>query len=130
MSDLQTLDVNVCGAASAVHADFGDAALVMIGKLRVIVREESQGLWFAQGLEIDYAADGASLEDVKTTFARGLALTIDENLRVYGSLRNMLRTAPADIWNDFLTAAAEQQFQLDHSSVHVRGMELQFLKAA
>ena len=69
--------------ATALHASLkmkgGSAHIVGIGDLRVILSKED-GSWFAQALEIDYFAEGVSLEDVKKRFEDGLVLTIDENL--------------------------------------------------
>ena len=42
--------------------------LVTIGALRVLITEEVDGLWSAQGIEIDFAACGVSLEDVQRRF--------------------------------------------------------------
>jgi len=83
-------------AAKAVHAkkrtDKGTAHVVGIGDLRVMIVEE-EGHWFAQGLEIDYAADGLSLDDVKRRFEQGLASTVSEHVKIYGSIQHLLRVA-------------------------------------
>jgi predicted RNase H-like HicB family nuclease len=62
--------------------------------LRVIVWLRD-GFWFARGLEIDYAAQGKSLDEVKANFERGLALTIEEHLKVFGNLNHMLLPPPS-----------------------------------
>jgi predicted RNase H-like HicB family nuclease len=47
-----------------------------IGALRVFIYNDD-GSYFAQGLELDYFAQGESLEDVKARFFDGLLLTLD-----------------------------------------------------
>jgi hypothetical protein len=92
-----------------------------------MIKPESENMWVAQGLEIDFAVDGVTQDDVQKAFADGLYLTIRENLRVFGSLTQMLRAAPGEIWHEFLTGAADQQFTDSQSSVHkIAGMELNF----
>ena len=49
-----------------------------------ITREDQQ--WFAQGFEIDYAACGTSQEDVKKKFQDGMAATIHEHLKLFGTI--------------------------------------------
>jgi len=88
--------------ATAVHARLNDGDhLVGIGNLRVVIVQD-EALWFAQGLEIDYAAQGQSLETVKTAFEDGLCWTIHEHLKVYGNIERFLRPAPPDIWKELL----------------------------
>jgi len=58
----------------------------------------------AQGLEIDYAIDGASIPEVKQLFQTGLAMTIESNLRVNGHIRELLRTAPQESWREYFDA--------------------------
>lgn len=83
----------------AIHGktDDGGTHLVGIGNLRVIITNENES-WFAQGLEIDYAAQGVSLEDVKKRFGQGLHATIKENLKLFGTIENLLHAAPHDVW--------------------------------
>jgi hypothetical protein len=85
--------------AIAVHAKSKDGSreLVGIGNLRVMILNDD-GSWFAQGLEIDYAAQGTSIADVKARFEKGLAATVSEHLRAFGSIRNILQAAPSDMW--------------------------------
>jgi hypothetical protein len=90
--------------ASAFHAATaaGDA-IVGVRNLRVLVTK-AEGYWFAQGLEIDYAAEAPTLEALKTRFEEGLSLTIRENLKVYGDISRVLVPAPAPAWRDFYHA--------------------------
>ena len=91
-SDAQTI---------ALHGKAGSNHFVGIGNLRVIICNES-GHWFAQGLEIDYAADGNSFADVKKNFETGLKGTIGLHLQSYGKLDNLLKVAPPEAWNEML----------------------------
>jgi hypothetical protein len=56
---------------------------------------------FAQGLEIDYAAQGASLDDVKKAFEIGLEATIQAHLKEFGTLENLVVPAPAEALIEF-----------------------------
>lgn len=60
--------------------------------------------WVAQGLEIDYAAQADSVNSVKAAFERGLAMTLHENLRVFGKIDSVLRPAPEETWKALMTA--------------------------
>jgi hypothetical protein len=83
--------------AKAIHATVDDLHAVAIGALRVLLCED-RGEWFAQGVEIDYAATGASPEEAKDRFARGLAATVALHLRRFGSVERLLRFAPESVW--------------------------------
>lgn len=127
-----SMDVLTCGKTSALHASTADGLnLVGIGNLRVIVKNDG-GRWSAQGLEIDYAVDGGSFEDVTREFAQGLMLTIDENLRICGHIKNVLKTAPPDVWTEFFEGALADKFRLQHSqlSIHKIPVEVYVAKAA
>jgi hypothetical protein len=86
-------------SAMAFHAQAEETHVVGIGNLRVILCHDD-GFWFAQGLEIDYAADGKSQQEVKLNFEKGLEATIDQHLKVYGNIQQMLVPAPKEIWQE------------------------------
>ena len=89
--------------AMAFHAKHKDGLhhIVGIGNLRVVLVPDGD-VWFAQGLEIDYAAQGVSEADAKKQFENGLTSTIEEHLRVYGTIKNLLKIAPQAVWNELL----------------------------
>lgn len=118
-SDAGEIAVRTCGDASALHLSIADGLnLVGIGNLRVIVKNDN-GRWSAQGLEIDYAVDGGSFEDVTREFAYGLALTFDEHLRVFGTIKNVLKTAPPESWAEFFEGVLSDKFELSHSQLSI-----------
>lgn len=88
------------------HAQNGDSHLVGVKALRVMLLKDGNN-WFAQGLEIDYAAAGADLDDVKNRFAEGLAMTIGEHLIMHGTIEKLLKPAPEDAWKEFYEATAD-----------------------
>ena len=73
--------------------------VVGIGDLRVVLIQEEND-WYAQGLEIDYLAQGPSIEDAKENFETGLAATFHENLRVFGTIQSVLVPAPVEVWKE------------------------------
>ena len=92
--------------ATAFHGKGNDgSAIVGIGNLRVVIVQEGKE-WFAQSLEIDYAAQGSSLARVKKAFEKGLAATVHEHLRVYGTIEKLLKPAPPEVWKDMLFGVA------------------------
>jgi len=59
--------------------------------------------WLAQGLEIDYFAEGDSLPSAKKNFEDGLAATIREHLRRFGTIQKLLKVAPQGVWDQLVT---------------------------
>ncbi|MDQ3267546.1 MAG: hypothetical protein M3P47_02290 [Pseudomonadota bacterium] len=84
----------------AVHLQNGDQHVVGVKSLSVLLCEDG-GAWFAQSLEIDYAAAGQSVEEAKDNFAAGLDATIAEHLKLYGSIDKFLKIAPQHAWDAF-----------------------------
>ena len=107
--------------ATAVHGQDGQEHLVGIGNLRVIICQDGDQ-WFAQGLEIDYAADGNSYEEVKDNFQNGLRGTIGLHLQSYGNLDKLLKIAPPAAWKELLTMG--QRMRYTQVSFHVVDEEL------
>jgi hypothetical protein len=85
-------------AAKAVHTDLpdGEHQAVGIGNLHVLIVPDGN-FWFAQGIEIDYAAQGSTIDEAKKNFEDGLVLTIEQNLNVYQTIEGILTPAPAYI---------------------------------
>jgi len=91
--------------ARAITASHGETHVVGIGNLRVAI--ETDGIsWTAQGLEIDYIAQGSDLEDAKKQFEDGLACTIHQHLRIYGNIDKLLSPAPREVWKEVLNPKA------------------------
>lgn len=78
----------------------GDSHDVALLSLKVMITEE-EGYWFAQCLEIDYATDGESADDVTKRFEDGLEKAIDLHLHEFGSLDNFLKPAPSRVLMEF-----------------------------
>jgi len=86
-------------SATAIHAKTtdGEHHIVGIGNLRVAIASDGQ-YWTAQGLEIDYIAQGESLADARRQFEDGLASTIQQHLNMFGDIKRLLVLAPPEIW--------------------------------
>jgi hypothetical protein len=66
-------------------------------ELHVLVMPSCDGGYFAQGLEIDYTATGATEAEARDRFARGFTATIQSYLRLgrdLGALFSKARTPP------------------------------------
>ena len=100
---------------SVLHLEGDDKHAVLIQSLRVVIVQDGEQ-WFAQGLELDYAAVGINQQDVKSRFEDGLAATIHEHLKVYGSVEKILKVAPQEAWNLWL--AQGQRYKFDQASFH------------
>jgi hypothetical protein len=98
----------------ATAHDGSETHVVGIGNLRVKITHED-GAWFAQGLEIDYAAQGSSREDVKRRFEKGLLATIGEHLRIYGTIKKLLQPAAPEMWQELADASEARYSQV---SIH------------
>ena len=103
--------------ATAIHAKQHDEHIVGIGDLRVVLIEEKAGLWFAQGLEIDYAAQGASQDDVQARFERGLTATISAHIKQYRSIDRLLVVTP-DTWREYILGAATKRMRFSCLTAH------------
>jgi len=91
--------------AHAITVSSGGTHVVGIGNLRVAIESDGK-YWTAQGLEIDYIAQGENLEDAKKQFEDGLACVIHQHMRIYGSIDKLLSPAPRDVWKEVLNPKA------------------------
>jgi hypothetical protein len=94
---------------SALHVEAGEHHVAGILDLHVLIVPD-ENFWFAQGLEIDYGAQGDSAEDAKEKFQQGLAKTINLNLQMHGNIESLLQFAPSEI----LQEAARKQSSIQN----------------
>lgn len=91
--------------ADAIHMSLkngkGSSHVVGVADLRVVITCEGPEEWYAQGLDIDYLAQGTSLDGVKKAFESGLRKTVNENLKCVGSISRLLAPAPQDVWESY-----------------------------
>jgi len=62
-----------------------------------VVIVKMRDYWFAQGLDIDYAVQGGSIEEVKERFQAGLIETVRAHLNRFGTLEHFLKPAPPEV---------------------------------
>jgi predicted RNase H-like HicB family nuclease len=112
------------GEAKAVHANIdGEHHVVGFENLRVVIVEDD-GSWFAQGLDIDYAAQGDTIEEVKENFSSGLRATINQHLCSHSNIRSLLKGAPPELCQHLLldssfgTATLELLTQVSGHCIH------------
>ncbi len=99
-----------------VHFQDGDCHAVLVGALRVLVCEEEPGIWSAQGIDIDFAASGTSVDDVQIRFEYGLSNTLRNPIDRFGGIEKLLRFAPQNVWVDLVGNA--KQYNLNLIRVH------------
>jgi hypothetical protein len=75
--------------------------VVGIGNLNVVLLKED-GVWFAQGLEIDYLVQGATMAEVKANFVKGLCDTLHQNVQKNGTIKPVLKLAPKEVWDELV----------------------------
>ena len=85
-------------SALAIHEahEDGEHHAVVIWNLSVLIVPD-EDFWFAQGLEINYGAQGDTPEDAQKHFQEGLAKTIHQHLKVHGNIEKLLTFAPSAI---------------------------------
>lgn len=103
--------------AKALHVANNESHLVAIGNLTVVISRDGKG-WFAQGLEIDYAAGGPTLAKAKKNFQKGLKGTIHLHLKLYETIDKLLKPAPPKVWKDNYWVANSKQFTFSQVSFH------------
>jgi len=110
--------VPVIQDTSIRHKEAGSKLSVLIEHLRVLVTHDD-GSWFAQGLEIDYFAEGTSLNDVQARFERGLEATVDLYVKAYGNAdRRWSLRAPDEVWTEFMDSAVGDLFEYRQVTTH------------
>ncbi len=95
-------------STEVLHAEDGNKHLVGVKDLHVMLLKDGDS-WFAQGIEIDYAASGESLSEAKKNFEDGLAMTIKLHIAKHGTIEKMLRPAPPASWKEFYESPADSK---------------------
>lgn len=93
----------------AIHANRGKKHAVGVSALRVLVVRDND-CWFARGVEIDYAATGQSIEDVRKRFERGFALTVQAHLQKFSTIERLLKWAPREVIEEYEKAEEQHEF--------------------
>jgi hypothetical protein len=96
------------GRAAAFHLEGDKIGAVAIWSLSVLIVPDEE-FWFAQGLEINYGAQGDTPEEARINFQDGLVATIRQHLRMHGDITRILTFAP----DETLKEAAQHK-----SSIH------------
>jgi len=110
----------VAPAFAAVHAKHKDGIhhLVGFGNIRVLLMPERGG-WFAQGLEIDYAAQGDTIRAAKKEFEDGLEAAVDAHLKKNGTVTALLNPAPFEIWKQIIDPSVRVRLYSQVTKHHV-----------
>lgn len=87
--------------AQALHTTNGNQHSVIFKSLRVIIVKDGE-TFFAQSIDISYAASGDSLKNVQDNFERGLSATLKAHLEAFGNIDQIMQTPPAEEWANLL----------------------------
>jgi hypothetical protein len=74
---------------------------------------------------MDYASQGSSIEEAKQHFEDGLSATIQQHLRVYGSIKRLLAFTPSEVLVDALVDKASKVELYSQVSLHHIGPAIQ-----
>ena len=89
-----------------VHLNDGERHTVA-AQLRVLICPAEVG-FVAQGLEIDYCATGATIEQVQERFADGLLRTAVAMVKRGRSLAGLMKTqTPLEAWEEYVKAESK-----------------------
>ncbi len=91
--------------------------VVGLENIRVVIVPD-EGSWFAQGLDIDYAAQGQTVEQAQANFGQGLSATIDQHIQAYGHIRELLKTAPPELVSRVVLDSSAQFNRYSQVSAH------------
>jgi predicted RNase H-like HicB family nuclease len=108
--------------AKAVKTDLPGGEQQVGLSLRVYIMQDEK-FWFAQGLEIDYATQGNTIEEAKQNFSDGLAGTIDLHLQMHGSIAKLLK--PSDVLQILHEAARGNGTIHTYSQVSIHDIGIQ-----
>jgi len=81
----------------------GKLHIVGISALKVVIMKDGAN-WFAQGLDVDYAAEGVDVENAKQNFENGLVATIHQHIKAYNEPTKVLKPAPPEVWQEMFYA--------------------------
>jgi len=70
--------------------------------LQVILAEQEKNAWVAQGIEIDYAAEGETAAEAKMHFEQGLCATVLAHMIQQKPLGGFMAGAPPHDWTHLL----------------------------
>ena len=90
---------------------------IEIDELNVLIVRVGPG-YYAQGIEIDFAACGDSIEDAQRRFERGFFETVSANLARFRDLKRFIKPAPEDIRREFGERVEEDKYTFSSVSVH------------
>lgn len=104
----------------AIHVcDEHNKHTIAMQYIRVLIVQDDDNTWYAQSMDIDYAASGTTLENVQENFAKGLIGTLKANLEKFGHIRRVMESPPLSDWVHLLTQNPQTYAHNNVSSHHV-----------
>lgn len=103
-----------------LHAKHEGGDTVACAHLEVVISHDDD-FWYAQGRQIDYIAQGHSLDEVQERFMYGLSKTVNAHIKKFGSVDNLLNSAPEEAFSK--TAIEPTDFTLNFVRVYPKEYE-------
>lgn len=97
-----------------IHIQAENNHSVCVAALRVLL-SEGDGGWYAEGVEIDYAAYGKTLKEAQENFEKGFIRTIHLHIAKFGNLDKFIKWAPQSVLEKLPRA---RPYKVDTFSTH------------
>ncbi len=94
-----------------------------IGNIRVLILGDGSG-WWAQGLEIDYGAEGKTIEEAEMHFEQGLQETFRLNRERFGHIKHLFQRAiPREFWEKLASGVSLRETKASTEIFPFEGFE-------
>lgn len=110
------------GDADATHIDTGTDHIIKLENIKVLIVPDGP-FWYAQGIEIDCAAQGATIEEAKKNFEKMLDRAILRAVATHRTIEPLLHPVPSEIFQHVTMGVTEENMQWQRFSQHL-GMNL------
>lgn len=98
------------GKVVVAHQNDGNGVHAVAAQLRVLISEDADAGFVAQGLEVDYCSAGRTIEEAQENFAKGFLMTVQSLIRRKRPLSALFKsTTPPDVWQEYIDSSRRDQ---------------------